>query len=118
MAGSTKTATLLPPKESASENLLSNMESDMGSWSGLDETGPDKVGIGLFFRNTENTGLFSVSSIVPGSSSHLSGLVVVGDRLVAIDNENIVGVPVVKLRSKIQGIPGTFLTLDMQRQVR
>jgi len=110
-------AKLMPPKEHASEVLMSNMEADIGSWSGLDETGPDKVGVGLFFTCHADDGAARMSSMVPGSSSHLSGLMLVGDKILAVDNEAVHGLTLVQLRKRIHGVPGTFVTLDMEREL-
>lgn len=59
-----------------------------------------------------------VSSIVPGSSAHLSGLIMVGDRIAGVDNEVIVGKTQKALREKVHGKPGTFVALDIERKVR
>eukprot|EP00282_Hemiselmis_andersenii_P000617 CAMPEP_0114135032 /NCGR_PEP_ID=MMETSP0043_2-20121206/14488_1 /TAXON_ID=464988 /ORGANISM="Hemiselmis andersenii, Strain CCMP644" /LENGTH=308 /DNA_ID=CAMNT_0001228739 /DNA_START=12 /DNA_END=938 /DNA_ORIENTATION=+ len=108
---------LMAPKEHASQVLMSNMEADIGSWSGLDETGPDRVGVGLFFTCHGEDGAARMSSMVPGSSSHLSGLMLVGDKILAVDNEAVYGLTLVELRKRIHGVPGTFVTLDMEREL-
>jgi C-terminal processing protease CtpA/Prc len=108
---------LVSPKEHASEYLLGAMEGDAGSWSGLDESGADKVGIGLFFRADQDDGAIQVISMVPGSSAHLSGLVVVGDKLISIDNESVFGFSLMHLRTKLHGLPGTYAILDFERKV-
>mmetsp|Transcript_4558 Transcript_4558/g.8945 ORF Transcript_4558/g.8945 Transcript_4558/m.8945 type:complete len:310 (-) Transcript_4558:117-1046(-) len=111
-------AKLMPPKEHASDSLISNMEADIGSWSGLDETGPDKVGVGLFFTCHGEDGAHRMSSMVPGSSAHLSGLLLVGDKILSVDNEAVYGLTLVQLRQRIHGVPGTFVTLDMERELQ
>ncbi len=115
---STLATKLISPKEYASEYLLGAMEGDAGSWSGLDESGADKVGVGLFFRADLDDGSITVVSMVPGSSAHLSGLVIVGDKLLAIDNESVFGFTLMTLRSKLHGLPGTYVILDFERRVR
>jgi C-terminal processing protease CtpA/Prc len=83
----------------------------------LIQTGPDSVGVGIFFKPGQEGSLL-VSSIVPGSSAHLSGLIMVGDRIAGVDNEVIVGKSQKALREKIHGKPGTFVALDIERKVR
>lgn len=110
------TTALLQPKSYARENMLSNLESSMGSWSGLDESGADKVGVGIFIK-IGDTGAAVVSSVVPGSSAHLSGLISAGDKITGIDNEVVAGSSQLALRKKIHGLPGTYVTLDVERKV-
>ncbi len=106
---------LISPKESASEWLLGSAELDVGSWSGLDESGPDKLGVGLFFRINHDDGTLRVVSIVPGSSSHKSGLIQLDDKLLNIDSESVFGWNLKTLRSRLHGPPGSHVTLDLER---
>lgn len=108
---------LISPKEYASEYLLGVVEADVGSWSGLDESGPDKLGVGLFFRTHKTDGAIRVVSLVPGSSAHRSGLIMIGDKLLAVDNESVYGMSLLDLRTRVHGPPGSFTSLDFERQV-
>eukprot|EP00960_Hanusia_phi_P061618 764891-Hanusia_phi.AAC.4 len=110
-----RSSKLRTPKEMASEWLLAQAEVEVGSWSGLDESGPDKVGVGLFFRISPDDGSLRVVSIVPGSSAHKSGLVRVKDMLVRLDDESVQGWSLHQLRLRLHGPPGSFVTLDMTR---
>ena len=169
---------LLAPKEHASEWLLNTAEGDVGSWSGLDESGdippqprhfegfppaldpasagtqlhwceysvtdlwqmdctahsrtwpckvrprsdgcqrvvsgPDKLGVGLFFRHQADDGSMRVISIVPGSSAHKRGVILTGDRLMALDEESVFGWSLQVLRQRLHGTPGSIVTLDLE----
>mmetsp|Transcript_28629 Transcript_28629/g.42060 ORF Transcript_28629/g.42060 Transcript_28629/m.42060 type:complete len:242 (+) Transcript_28629:78-803(+) len=109
---------LIAPKEAASEWLLGTAEMDVGSWSGLDESGPDKLGVGLFFQNNPSDGAIRIISMVPGSAAHKCGLLEIQDQLVAVENENVFGWSLKVLRQRIHGTPGTHVTLDFQRSTR
>ena len=109
---------LMAPKQSASEWLLGNAELDAGSWSGLDESGPDKLGVGLFFNSNPQDGAIRVISIVPGSAAHKSGLLELHDQLIAVENENVFGWSLKVVRQRVHGSPGSHVTLDFKRERR
>mmetsp|Transcript_31645 Transcript_31645/g.75213 ORF Transcript_31645/g.75213 Transcript_31645/m.75213 type:complete len:233 (-) Transcript_31645:64-762(-) len=102
------------PKEFASEWLLNTAEGDVGSWSALDESGPDKLGVGIFFRHQPEDGSMRVVSIVPGSAAHKSGVIVTGDKLISVDEESVFGWNLKVLRGRLHGTPGSHVTLDME----
>ena len=108
----------MAPKQSASEWLLGNAELDAGSWSGLDESGPDKLGVGLFFNSNPQDGAIRVISIVPGSAAHKSGLLELHDQLIAVENENVFGWSLKVVRQRVHGSPGSHVTLDFKRERR
>eukprot|EP00802_Teleaulax_amphioxeia_P023378 Tamp_23948.p1 GENE.Tamp_23948~~Tamp_23948.p1 ORF type:complete len:252 (-),score=75.64 Tamp_23948:257-991(-) len=109
---------LIAPKEAASEWLLGAAEMDVGSWSGLDESGPDKLGVGLFFQHNPADGAIRIISIVPGSAAHKCGLLEIHDQLMSVENEHVFGWSLKVVRERIHGTPGSHVTLDFQRQKR
>jgi C-terminal processing protease CtpA/Prc len=55
-----------------------------------------------------------VISIVPGSSAHKSGVILTGDRLMALDEESVFGWSLQVLRQRLHGTPGSIVTLDLE----
>ncbi len=113
---------LARPREFAEEKttLSEVIELNIGSWSMLDQTSPSNVGVGLFFRRiAQGTvhGHFAlcVSSIAPGSSAYRAGIIEIGDKLLCLNEESVAGWNLATLRSKLQGIPGTFVALEFER---
>ncbi len=90
------------------------IELNIGSWSMLDQTSPSNVGVGLFFRTEGRNGLY-VSSIAPGSSAYRSGKIGIGDKLLSLNEEIVARWNLAALRSKLQGMPGTFVALAFER---
>jgi C-terminal processing protease CtpA/Prc len=77
-------------------------------------SGPDKLGVGLFFRHQADDGSMRVISIVPGSSAHKSGVILTGDKLIALDEESVFGWSLQVLRQRLHGTPGSIVTLDLE----
>ena len=55
---------LLPPKLVANTWLQNKADVEFGSWSGLDESSPNKVGVGIFFKRFPD-GSLKIISLVP-----------------------------------------------------
>jgi hypothetical protein len=100
----------------ANDWLIAETELNFGSCHGLDQAGPLQVGVGLFFiPNPEDNGAFYVSSIVPGSSANISGIVDLFDKLMTLDNKLVVGLSLSELRRRLFGRPGTLVQLEFIR---
>lgn len=73
------------------------------------------VGIGVTVqRREDNTGL-DIIAVTPGGSAQQAGILV-GDIVVAVDGESIVGQGLNAVKEKIQGQEGTSVTLGIQRE--
>ena len=105
---------LLPPKLVANGWLQNKADVEFGSWSGLDESAPDKVGVGIFFKRFPE-GSLRVISLVPGSSAFRTGLVEIDDCLVSLNGELVSNWRLHDLRSKLHGAPGSFVKLELKR---
>ncbi len=80
----------------------------------MDQTSPSNVGVGLFFRAAGHDAL-RVSSIAPGTSAYRSGKIAIGDKLLSLNDESVARWNLAALRSKLHGIPGTFVSLEFER---
>ena len=94
--------------------LQEKAELETGSWSGLDESSPDKVGVGIFFKRYPD-GSFRVASIVPGSSAFKSGVINIGDKLLSLDRLLVTNLKLQELKNRLHGVPGTFAILELEK---
>jgi hypothetical protein len=102
------------PRERVAEKSTRGVfEMNLGSWGALDQSNPSNVGVGLFFQKDKRTENLFVSSIAPGSSAFRSGKITIGDELISLNEEKVVGWNLVNLRSKLQDMPGTFVSLEL-----
>ncbi len=105
---------LFPRKLVVSGWLQNNAVVDFGSWSGLDESSPDKVGVGIFFKRFQD-GSLRVISLVPGSSAFWTGLIELDNSLVSLNRELVSNWRGHDLRLKLHAMPGSFVKLELKR---
>ncbi len=76
----------------------------------------DKVGIGISFGLTANGDVY-VTALAPNGSAETSGLINVGDRILAVDGAEVTGLAVPDVVKLIVGQPNTLLKLDVLSRV-
>jgi carboxyl-terminal processing protease len=88
----------------------------------IDESGRDEVdilttgrygGVGITIGYRDNA--LTVTSIMDGYTAQKQGLMI-GDRIVSIDNENIEGKSLTEVRSLVRGEPGSTVLFLVERQ--
>uniref|UniRef100_A0A6T8L2G3 PDZ domain-containing protein n=1 Tax=Hemiselmis andersenii TaxID=464988 RepID=A0A6T8L2G3_HEMAN len=87
---------------------------DVGTWAALDNAGMEKQGVGLFFEK-QITGAVVIVSMVPGCAADRTGVVRLGDELLAVNQKDIQQWTLILIRNTIQGRPGSFVVLDLKR---
>jgi hypothetical protein len=73
-----------------------------------------KAGVGLFFVQSDG-GTCEVDEIIQGSSAHADGRIAVGDVLLAVDGQSVVGKDLGQARDMIVGPPDTEVALTFLR---
>mmetsp|Transcript_18072 Transcript_18072/g.35303 ORF Transcript_18072/g.35303 Transcript_18072/m.35303 type:complete len:270 (+) Transcript_18072:100-909(+) len=101
------------PAELAAEDR-SAVLLDVGTWAALDNAGMEKQGVGLFFEKQTN-GSVIIVSMVPGCSADRTGVVRMGDEMLAVNQKDIKTWTLSLIRGTIQGRPGSFVVLDLKR---
>ena len=86
------------------ESMEAMEESDSGQY----------VGIGATFTTDPEDGMMVLTRIYPNSPASESGLQV-GDRLYAVNGENIVGMPTTDVTTLVRGEEGTDVTMTVLR---
>lgn len=74
-----------------------------------------QAGVGIFFQQ-EGDGSVYVKTIVSGGSAERDGSVRVGDRILAVDERQVVGEPLANLRGLILGQQGSVVRLVFERR--
>mmetsp|Transcript_4317 Transcript_4317/g.10779 ORF Transcript_4317/g.10779 Transcript_4317/m.10779 type:complete len:358 (-) Transcript_4317:288-1361(-) len=77
--------------------------------------GPVQAGVGIFFQQEDN-GTVVVKTIVSGGSAEREGSVQLGDHIIAVDDQKVVGEPLHALRGLILGPQGTYVRLAFARK--
>lgn len=90
------------------------------SWSQAPESNGGLAGIGLLMQQDLDPDLGSVNnkvfikSVVPGGACDRDGVVQVGDSMLAVNGENVVGLSVAEIRERIVGPIGSEVSIALE----